>query len=205
MSPARSDLRLDTPALEPSDDFVLRLAAAARTSSSAAAPRRRRRQFATALAAFVGISGVTVGGAWAAGAIDVPGLPSSPLRESVVTPDAPEPAGVPAGDADSNRAEEREAPVGQKKPGDAANDPAAKKADPPGRPNRPDKPAKPAKPAKPEKSAPGEGGNGQGGNGQGEVRREDKGDNGQHGGQQQEKVRGKSTDRGSKPPVDDRG
>ncbi|RYJ04557.1 MAG: hypothetical protein EON52_16170, partial [Actinomycetales bacterium] len=68
MSHRRPDLLLDTPTLEPSDDLVHRLAAAARTSGVTVAPRRRHR-VSVAVAAFLGISAVSVGGAWAVGAI----------------------------------------------------------------------------------------------------------------------------------------
>lgn len=205
MSPSRSSLRLDAATLEPSDDLVHRLATAAR-SSSAPTPARRHR-VALAIAAFVGISGVSVGGAWAVGAIEVPGLPSSPLGRSEVTP-SPEPptegqqddgagrggepgadgsGSVPHAPAPTPDVEESGDQPAEPPAGDEASDDGANEVVPPGQAKEKDKPEKKAK----EKDQdPGQG------NGQGQTRREDKGDNGRNQGQEKQKQKQEKDDAG---------
>lgn len=87
------DLRLQVPVLEPSDDLVQRLASAARASRPTAPASRLRQRITVAVAAFLGLGAVSVGGAWAVGAIEVPGLPDSPLRSPAVEPREPVPPG----------------------------------------------------------------------------------------------------------------
>lgn len=79
------DLHLDPPRLNAPDHFFEQLAALARDSKPSAAPRRG----ATLVAATVGVFALGVGGAWATGAIDVPGLPSQQPAPPAKTPSAP--------------------------------------------------------------------------------------------------------------------
>lgn len=78
------------PVLEPSDDLVHRLATTARASRPAPSGLSPRQRVAVAVAAFVGLGAASVSGAWAVGAIEVPGVPDSPLRSRIV--DEPRPA-----------------------------------------------------------------------------------------------------------------
>lgn len=79
------DLRVDAPRLDAPDHFFEQLAALARDSKPSAAPRRG----ATLAAATVGVFALGVGGAWATGAIDVPGLPSQQPAPPAKTPGGP--------------------------------------------------------------------------------------------------------------------
>lgn len=71
----RPALRLDAPTLEAPDHLVEQWAALARASMPSA-PVQRGRRLATVSAAAAGAVVISVGGAWASGTIDVPGLPS---------------------------------------------------------------------------------------------------------------------------------
>ncbi|MET1133489.1 MAG: hypothetical protein ABWX60_08715 [Aeromicrobium sp.] len=193
MSHGRLDLRFDAPPLEPSDDLVHRLAAAARTSSVTVAMSRRRHRLVVAIAAFLGISAVSVGGAWAVGAIDVPGIPSSPLREAVVTPDPPPPrneqGGAPGGDADTGSGVVG-GPVTPDLVGPGAS--VDRETDVAARDDEPSPAAEGAAADAPAKDKDrGQGHEKENGQGQGETRSQDKGENGQHRGQGKQKEKQK--------------
>lgn len=102
--------------LEPSDDLVQRLAATARTSRPSPRGLTARQRIAAAVAAFLGIGAASVSGAWAVGAIEVPGLPDSPLRSRIV--DEPRPAAPGGSGSDSGAGGTSEA--GGDRPADTA-------------------------------------------------------------------------------------
>ncbi|MFO6451879.1 MULTISPECIES: hypothetical protein [unclassified Aeromicrobium] len=192
MPDRRPDLRLDAPTLEPSDDLVFRLAMAARSNASPAPTRSRGRRLALVVGSFLGVSVISVGGAWAVGAIDVPLLPSSPLRDAIVTPSDPTPqdrqdgAPTPAEGADQS-------PAG-KVVTSSGGDGAAEKADVSGRsaadPTPKDQGSTDA-PVDPPAAKD---------RGQGDTRSQDKGDNGQHRGQDKD-----PSERGSSEQAHERG
>ena len=196
MPDRRPDLRLDAPTLEPSDDLVFRLAMAARSNASPAPARSRGRRLALVVGSFLGVSVISVGGAWAVGAIDVPLLPPSPLRDAIVTPSEPSPqdrqdgASTPGGGADPDPAGKVVTPAGADREsgaGDVSDSADRSPADPTPK-DRGDDTAAPVDqpPAKDR--------------GQGDTRSQDKGDNGQHRGQDKD-----PSDRGSSEEARERG
>ncbi len=106
MGPRSSHLRLSVSRVETPDHVVEQLAAAARASSPSPAAGRR---VAVAVAAVIGVLVLSVGGAWATGAVHIPGLPDVDERSPQPTPTAPlDPAspspagsdpGAPTGDS----------------------------------------------------------------------------------------------------------
>jgi hypothetical protein len=182
MSHGRPDLRFDAPVLEPTEALVHRLAATARSSRSLRTERRHR--LAVVAASFLGVSTISAGGAWAVGAIDVSGLPSSPLTRVEDTRD-PVPQdrrdGDPASgtgtgtDADPGPGAEPPAPLDPKpETGRGADQIAQSPAEP--RPTQ--EPGLVPREAAPEDADPG----------QEDERHEDKGDNGE--GREQDKQNG---------------
>lgn len=182
MSHGRPDLRLDAPVLEPSEDLVQRLAATARSSRVSHVAHRHR--VAVVAASFLGVSAISVGGAWAVGAIDVPGVPSSPLKQEA-TP-APPDRDHSEGDsgADPGTGPAAELPPRWSDPSPA--EPADPVDEAPAVPREKGAPGA-RRDAAPKESNPG----------QGETRREDKGDNGKRKGQDKDEPPGQGQGRGN--------
>ncbi|GAA3535568.1 hypothetical protein AFL01nite_07850 [Aeromicrobium flavum] len=183
MSHGRPDLRLDAPVLEPSEDLVQRLAATARSSRVPHLAHRHR--LAVVAASFLGVSAISVGGAWAVGAIDVPGVPSSPLKqEATLPPPAPDRSGGDSG-ADSGTGPAAQLPPRWNDPSPAPPDDPVDES--PAEPREQDAPGRGSRDAAPKESNPG----------QGETRREDKGDNGKRKGQDRDDPPGQGQGRGN--------
>lgn len=197
MPDRRPDLRLDAPTIEPSDDLVFRLAMAARSNTSTTPARSRGRRLALVVGSFLGVSVISVGGAWAVGAIDVPLLPPSPLRDAVVTPSDPTPQDRQ--DGASTPGEADPAPAGKvvtSSGDDSANGEGGSSVS---------VDRAPADPTP--KDQGGDGGTGAPvdqptakDRGQGDTRSQDKGDNGQHRGQDKD-----PSERGSSEEARERG
>lgn len=84
MGSSSSGLRLAVPAVDTPDYVVEQLADAARSSRVSSA---RRGRFVVAIATAAGVVLLSIGGAWATGAVNLPGLPEINLR----TPQQPTP------------------------------------------------------------------------------------------------------------------
>lgn len=106
------DLRLAAPELEPPDHLVHQLAELARTSVPAAGSAAGRRLAPVSVVA-AGALLASVGGAWATGVIEVPGLPS-PRQESP----APAAPGEPSGVDDKGESPADESTTGGESSGD---------------------------------------------------------------------------------------
>lgn len=196
MPDRRPDLRLDAPTLEPSDDLVFRLAMAARSNASTAPTRSRGRRLALVVGSFLGVSVISVGGAWAVGAIDVPLLPPSPLRDVIVTPTEPPPrdrqdgGSTSGGGADLDPAGKVVTPAGADRgsgAGDVSDSADRSPSDPAPKDPGDDTAAPVDQPPAKDR-------------GQGDTRSQDKGDNGQHRGQDKD-----PSDRGSSEEARERG
>lgn len=79
-------LRLDVPELDAPDHLVEQWAALARSSTPSAAARAPRRRLATVGTLAAGALLASVGGAWATGTIEVPGLPSQRVLDPAPRP-----------------------------------------------------------------------------------------------------------------------
>ena len=77
MSSTSAQLRLPVPTVDTPDHVVEQLAAAARDSHI---PPARRGRFGVAVATGVGALLLSIGGAWATGAVNLPGLPEVNVR-----------------------------------------------------------------------------------------------------------------------------
>lgn len=193
MPDRRPDLRLDAPTLEPSDDLVFRLSMAARSNASPAPSGSRGRRLALVVGSFLGVSVISVGGAWAVGAIDVPLLPSSPLRDAFVTPSDPTPrdrqdgAPTPGEGADQVPAGKVVTSTGDDRPAEKADASGRSAADPTPKDQGGGTDAPVDPPAAKDR-------------GRGETRSDDKGDNGQHRGQDKD-----PSERGSSEQAHERG
>ncbi len=103
--PRREELRLAAPEIEPPDHLVHQLAELARQSTPTGVTRGRRT--AAVVGAVAGTVLLSVGGAWATGAVTLPGLPS--LRQDA--PVSPGPSTPPpASDSPTNLVDPTGAP-----------------------------------------------------------------------------------------------
>ncbi|MCW2813437.1 MAG: hypothetical protein JWN84_892 [Nocardioides sp.] len=137
-----SDLRLEVPSVEPTDDLVHRLSALARASTPTRSPFWTR--FTAFIAAGASALFLSVGAAWATGAIEVPGVPSPLVEEAGAGPSDDDPTAQVAEDTAVTT-----------NPGSGASTPPTVPAVParPGGPGVPATPATPAQPGKPAKPA----------------------------------------------------
>lgn len=97
MSRTSQQFRLPVPAVDTSDRIVEQLAEAARDSRL---PSARRGRLGVAVATGAGVALLSVGGAWATGAVNLPGLPDviapTPQKPAPTMPDEPRPDRTPA-------------------------------------------------------------------------------------------------------------
>jgi len=119
-------LRLETPRLEPDDAFVERMAAAARTSRPSVTARRRLQSLRVGTAT-VGVVGLTVGGAWAAGTLveredQDPGRPPANRSSPPISPPSDRPTTAPPPIAPSGTPDRGRAPGERGNPGGNGRD-----------------------------------------------------------------------------------